>query len=71
MTEPSLAERWQTPEKTIIARFKSDLLAGNIDYDHIALAGYDWEWNNHDLADIDPPGAFNSGFFTSNKTADR
>ena len=69
VAEPSLAERWQTPEKTIIARFKSDLLAGNIDYDHIALAGYDWEWNNHDLADIDPPGAFNSGFFTSNKTA--
>ena len=69
VAEPSLAERWQTPEKTIIARFKSDLLAGNIDYDHTALAGYDWEWNNHDLADIDPPGAFNSGFFTSNKTA--
>ena len=66
---PSLAEKWQTPEKIIVERFKADLLAGNIDYDHIVMAGYDWEWNNHDLADINPDGLMNSGFFTSNKTA--
>ena len=66
---PSLVETWQTPKEQIIARFKSDLLAGNIDYDHIILPGYDWEWNQHDLADINPDGLFNGGQFTSNTSA--
>jgi len=50
-----------TPE-SIKAAFKSDLLAGNIDYDHITFSpGYDWKWNGVDVDDILPSSGPNLG----------
>lgn len=54
--ETAVLEPGKTDPKIIKERFKSDLIAGNIDYDHVVLPGYDWSWNGHDLADINPPG---------------
>lgn len=68
-TKPAYEHQYLTDPKIIIEKFKSDLEAGNIDYDHVVFPGYDWQWEGHDIPDINPPGLFNSGFFTSNSTA--
>lgn len=64
------SEAGLTPSASIIERFQSDLRAGNIDYDHIVAPGYDWEWNGHDIADIDPDGEFTLGFRSDAVNAD-
>ena len=42
-----------TPRADIIAKFKTDLLNNDIDFDHVSYwPGYDWEWKNENISDI-------------------
>jgi hypothetical protein len=44
-----------TPRADIIAKFKTDLLNNDIDFDHVSYwPGYDWEWKNENISDINP-----------------